>query len=234
MTKLRIHDRILIRGLSLVSVPAHLCWLTGGTWARANAGEGIDIVVLCGTWRDEILNDAERLVVETNLASGFTEQCAGYRIHRILYETTFPAAREFVDRSVVYRVIGDFPELGRALHLMNRESVQLMRASLGNALFDFHEPRLKLRDSDQKLLWVALGGGTDTELATSLGVTVSAVKARWRSTFARIEEVMPDLISDLDDREGRGVQKRHRVLAYVRQRPEELRPYEWKARSAKA
>src|SRR5438270_6541038 len=32
--------------------------------ARANAGQGVDVVVLCGIWRDEILNLAERQDVQ--------------------------------------------------------------------------------------------------------------------------------------------------------------------------
>jgi len=60
-----------------------------------------------------------------------------------------------------------------------------------------------------------------------LGVTLSAVKARWRSVIAVIEETMPELVRDAENREGRGMQKRHRVLAYVRTHPEELRPFDW-------
>jgi len=197
--------------------------------ARANAGGGVDVVVLCGIWRDGILSPSETLMVQNTLPSGFTERHVGYRIGRILQETTFPAGREFLDASVVYRAIGEFPELGRTIHLMNRESVQSMRASLGNKLFDYHEPVLRLRESDQQLLKAALGGQTDAKLATSIGLTFSAVKARWRSTFARVQEVMPDLVADPDDRDGRGAQKRHRVLAYIRNHPEELRPFDWKA-----
>ena len=197
--------------------------------ARANAGGGVDVVVLCGVWRDGILSPFERLFVQNALPAGFTECHAGYHIGRIVHETTSPVGREFLAASVVYRAIADFPELGRTIHLMNRESVQSMRASLGNKLFDYHEPVLRLRESDQHLLLAALSGQTDAELATSIGVTFSAVKARWRSTFARIEEVMPALVADADDRDGRGAQKRHRVIAYIRTHPEELRPYDWKA-----
>lgn len=199
--------------------------------ARANAGPGIDIVVLYGNWREEILSGEERLTVQNMLATSFAEHHAGYRIGRILHETATAATREFVEASIVFRPVGVFPEVGRVLHLMDRESVRSIRAHLGNALFDFREPMLHLRDSDQQLLLAALSGQTNAELAASLGVTLSAVKARWRSAFARIEEVMPDLAGDTDEREGRGAQKRHRVLTYIRNHIEELRPYDLEARS---
>jgi hypothetical protein len=72
-----------------------------------------------------------------------------------------------------------------------------------------------------------LKGLTDSELADELEISFSAVKARWRSTFARIADSMPSLVTDTSDREGRGLQKRHRVLSYVRNHMEELRPYDW-------
>jgi hypothetical protein len=195
--------------------------------ARANAGAGVDVLVMYGTWRDDVLSPAEREDVQTVMASSFASALAGYRVRRILHETVDRPAKEFAERSVVYRTIADFPEVGRAIHLMNHETVKALPASLGNVIFSFREPVLRLRDSDRQLLLAALEGTTDDELAAALGVKSSAVKARWRSTFARVADAMPELLSDASDHEGRGPQKRHRVLAYVRSHPEELRPYDW-------
>ncbi|HEY1902783.1 MAG TPA: hypothetical protein VGG56_10150 [Terracidiphilus sp.] len=201
------------------------------TWnevARANARDGVDILILFGSWHDEILSPAERYDVQTILASSFTEWHRGYRIKRIIFETADEPARDFAERSVVYRTVAAFPECGRVLHLMTSESVKAAPASLGNILFGYREPLLGLRYSDQELLQAALSGTTDLEIAADLGVTFAAVKARWRSTFARFAEVMPDGMADEGNCKGRGVQKRHRVLAYVRNHPEELRPFDWK------
>jgi hypothetical protein len=199
--------------------------------AQANAGDGIDLAVMGGFWRDEILSSNERQEVQTLLAFSFTEWHAGYRIRNIFHETVDEAAKQFAQHSIVYQPIAEFPQLGRVIHLMTPASVRSVPASLGNLLFSFREPVLRLRDSDQQLLRAALRGATDRELAAELGVKLSAVKARWRSIFARIERVMPSLVGDTDERDGRGTQKRHRVSAYVRSHPEELRPYDWKRRS---
>src|SRR5207248_9324862 len=161
------------------------------------------------------------------LASSFVERHAGYRIRRIIHEAADELAKEFTERSVVFEAVAEFPERERVLYSMTRESAKVVPGSLGNVLFTYREPVLRLRDSDQQMLLAALGGSTDQELATELGVTFAAVKARWRSTFARIAAAMPDLVSEAGD-ERRGSQKRHRVLAYVRSHPEELRPYDWK------
>ncbi len=198
--------------------------------AEANAEMGVNIVVLAGHWREAILSPTLRSEVQTILASGFTQRHTGYRIRRIFQETTNEPQREFLKRSIVFKPIADFPELDRTIYIMTSESVQAVQASFGNVLFSYREPCVKLRNSDQKLLLAALSGATDPELAAKLGVSFSAVKARWRSIFARIGEAMPSLLPDFENRKGRGAQQRHRIIAYVRSHPEELRPYNWESR----
>jgi hypothetical protein len=200
--------------------------------ARGNAGVGIDVLVLVGTWRDEILSQQERQEARVNLASGFVQKHSGYRIRRVFTEVAAQPERDFVEQSIEYRLLGAFPESRRALFLMTEESVQGIHGSLGNLLFKRYKPVLHLRESDQQLLLAAMGGATDLELVSQIGVTLSGVKARWRSAFARIAETMPELIPDLNDHQGRGMQKRHRVLDYVRNHLEELRPYDWEQRTA--
>ena len=53
------------------------------------------------------------------------------------------------------------------------------------------------------------------------------MKKRWAAVFERVATARPDLLPELEydsDRQTRGRQKRHHLLAYVRQHPEELRP----------
>jgi hypothetical protein len=201
--------------------------LTGSEVAQANAGDGVDVAVLAGNWRDEIITADERRNIQTLYVFSFAEWLAGYRVRRILYETVDEAARKFVQASVEYRAIAEFPEAGRSLHLMTFETATVMPASAGNLIFKFTEPTLRLRDSDRRLLMLALRGATDSELAAELAITIAAVKARWRSTFARIAEQAPLLVNDAGEDGYRGKQKRHHVLAYIRTHPEEMRPYDW-------
>lgn len=203
--------------------------------AEANAGAGIDVVILCGrTWRYELLSPEQSNEAQHLLASSFAEWHAGYRMHRVICESAAPRTREYLQRSLVFRIVAEFPAQGRALHCLTHESARTVAASLGTGLFNFREPQLRLRESDQELLLAALSGSTDQELAAALGLHQAAVKARWRSAIARIAESMPDLVGDDEDREGRGAQKRHRVLAWLRTHPEELRPYAWKRSSPTA
>ncbi len=109
-----------------------------------------------------------------------------------------------------------------------KESVAAMSSSVGAPLFNSSRPLLCLRESDQELLLAALTRGTDEEIGLALGLTRDAVKARWRSTLARIAKVKPDLVAGESNGESRGPQKRHRVVAYVREHFEELRCYDWR------
>jgi hypothetical protein len=205
----------------------HSALLSWRDVARANAGAGVDLMILHSGWYDEILIPVQRHDVKTVLASGLVQSLAGFRIHRIIAETASEPVTKFHRESIEYRVVAEFPERGRTIFLMNRESGTCSPGSLGNVIFRVHEPVLRLRASDQQLLLAALSGATDAELGSILGVSCGAVKARWRSIFARIEKTMPELVSDEWSRDVRGLQKRHRVIAYVRDHPVEVRPYDW-------
>jgi hypothetical protein len=60
-----------------------------------------------------------------------------------------------------------------------------------------------------------------------LHVSVHGLKKLWRGIYERIEDAEPDFFGDAsgDDEGRRGPEKRRQVLAYVRQRPEERRPW---------
>ena len=196
--------------------------------ARANASDGVDVLVLCPScWREGILNAAQEKEVDQLLPSSFVEWLAGLRIRTILAETADDHSDAHVSRSLVFERIADFPQARRTLYAMTNKSVSMFSGHLGNTIFTYRVPQLRLKASHQQLLHGALAGGTDGELAAELGITFAAVKARWRSVFEQLETTMPGWLNEVHKDEGRGLQKRHRVLAYVRKHPEELQPYAW-------
>jgi hypothetical protein len=97
--------------------------------------------------------------------------------------------------------------------------------------FAYRKPKIGLPRSEQRLLCAALQGGTDEELANLLEISPSAVKKMWASVYLRVESIKP---SDLkfaanENADGdRGREKKHKLLAYLREHPEELRPYSMK------
>jgi hypothetical protein len=95
-------------------------------------------------------------------------------------------------------------------------------------MYRYQEPVLRLSPAEQNLLAAALSGKTDAELSAVLGLSIEAIKKRWMSIFDRVDEFKADILTRTDeDSDGRGPQKRHRVVAYVRNHPEELRPFAW-------
>jgi DNA-binding CsgD family transcriptional regulator len=194
------------------------------------AGAALDIVVLSGSWRDESLSPEQAAEIGMLLARVFVESHIGYELNRILCETKGGAQRRHLETGGgVWRTVERFAG-ERTLFAMTRKEAISVSGSRAGSLFQHRAPVLHLRDTEKHLLAEALDGGTDSELATKLSLSASSIKKRWRSLFERIADARPDLLPDGDDRGGdgsRGPQKRHRILAYVRSHPEELRPFRW-------
>jgi hypothetical protein len=146
--------------------------------------------------------------------------------------TYFPALRE--DPGAVVRephIFGNTRKLEQ-----NRQSD--WKGSWAGALFDYHAPRLGFSRSEQRLLSYALSGATDEYLAATMGTSLSTIKKTWVSIYGRAGEHLPAAASTREWLEvtstGRGRERRRHLLSYLRERPEELRPYSRKLLSQTA
>jgi hypothetical protein len=159
----------------------------------------------------------------------------GYQVRRILMEATSSTEIEFVKSFSIWNVESTFEDFHRRnpRNSWNRDRA-LFSVDFADGLSfvvkggHHREPALRLRASDQELLVAALRVSTDMELSQELGLKLPTLKKRWASVFNRVAIAKPDLLPGLDenpDHQARGRQKRHRLLAYVREHPEELRPY---------
>jgi len=110
---------------------------------------------------------------------------------------------------------------------INRRQGDWVGSRVGE-LFDYRPPILGFSRSEQRLLSGAFSGATDEHLAEMQGTSLSTIKKMWISIYRRVEDSLPDLISDSLRTDlsanGRGTEKRRRLLAYLREHPEELRP----------
>ena len=99
---------------------------------------------------------------------------------------------------------------------------------LGTLFVYYAPPQFFFNRSEQRLLSSALDGGTDEELGDDLGISLSAVKKTWRTIYDRVAACQPELVPTNSQSEqwtqDRGKQKKQRLLAYLREHPEELRP----------
>jgi DNA-binding CsgD family transcriptional regulator len=190
--------------------------------ARSNAGAGLDVVMMYGSWLAKGLSDQEDVEVQQLLPLSLVQLISGYKIRSMFGQATGNQI-PFMRKSGIVREIGTYPELDQVFNVMTSAEAFARPTSIAGPMFVHQEPVLGLSEAEQRLLAAALEGHTDAELAASLGLGLPAIKARWRSIFARFSDLR--LGVEETERDGRGIQKRHRVLAYIRQHPEELRPF---------
>jgi len=194
--------------------------------ARGNGGNGLDAIFLSSVWWNTS-NAVEFSEMMMASAGSCVEAHAGYRIRSVMVELSGEQTRALGAGIAGFDVIKEFRDVDRALLRQRKEDAAGVSTNVSNLLFQYREPRLHLRNPDQRILIGALRGTTDQELSIEFGVSVPAVKKRWRSIFVNVEDRMPELfgsyIAAADGK--RGLQRRHLVLSYMREHPEELRPF---------
>ena len=209
--------------------------------ARANARSGLTLVLNPFGYAADDSEKAFLSVTEMMLGCLFTHH-AGYQIKEMLVETHSwewalrNMAAGLRTRTAYERYAAAHPdampppEHQPALLGLTREEAF---GSLGNRyfpLFVHSRPQFGFRRSEQALLGHALRGGTSEDCASALGVSLSAIKKRWEAIYARVAQSAPDLLfpppHETPPEKTRGLQKKDRLLAYLRQHPEELRPYQ--------
>lgn len=169
----------------------------------------------------------------------FVEVHRGYPMGKIIQEFWDEMDPEFILNGWG-RVVNDYDDYWQLLAHEDRPArrpflIGVSRADVaanpGNIaapMFLYSPPRLGFSRGEQRLLRQALVGQTDIELAHDLNVALTTVKSRWRSIYDRVgrsaPEILPPAAMAATPRAARGREKRRRLLAYLREHPEELRP----------
>jgi hypothetical protein len=195
-----------------------------------NAHRPVDFIVLNGDYRNDSLSQEEFDEVQMLLPFTFMEAHLGYRLNRILIEWTGETQRRFHHSSGVWRAVEVYAQEDRGLSVMTRKDALAVSGSIAAPLFQYQEPILRLHETDKQLLAEALRGGTDSELALRMNLSLASIKKRWLSLFQRVAESQPTLLPGCREQNWkayRGPQKRHHILAYVRSHPQEIRPFRW-------
>jgi len=206
---------------------------------EANSRGGLNLIC----WEARLLPDAAaRAEVYNKVMSVFVEEHRGYLWQEIIgiqAETAEmfnslvrsgamlvnPANGQWEDS-----FSGQAEEIIKQPHVIGQTRDVTMRlpGSWAGMLFQYEPPRFGFSASGQRLLLAALHGGTDEELAVELGISLSAVKKAWRGIYDRVAAEMPELIPTNStagsDAPERTREKKRRLTAYLRERPEELRP----------
>lgn len=202
---------------------------------ECNAKGGLNLLVLEGTFRGDHELPPE---AQTTIFTVFIEQHRGFLLkelisHSMSEERLLAMLRtggQLLDPQGKF--VDDLQGAPRAIvekpHYVGlTREVALSRVGYWVAsLFVHATPRFAFRPSEQRLLLAALRGGTDEELAADLGVSLSAVKKTWILIYERASPYLPGFSSDRepDVTMERGKEKKQRLLSYLREHPEELRP----------
>ncbi len=123
-----------------------------------------------------------------------------------------------------------FEKLLKERHVlgMSRDLASRFPGSWAASTYLYRPPRLAFSRSEQRLLTCGLDGGTEEEIARKLAISLAAVRTGWRTIYERAGMLEPDLLLNQMQASGRtaerGKEKKQRVLAYIREHPEELRP----------
>jgi hypothetical protein len=204
---------------------------------QANADGGLNLVTWAGALHADFLQSVE---ANTVILAAFVGEHRGFFLREVVGHGMSVEALEGLIRSgglylspihrrYVESVDKPLHEVFAEPHIfgLTRELAMARFGTWVGSLFVYQRPQFGFRPSEQRLLLAALRGGTDEDLATTLEITLSAVKKTWRSIYDRVTPLSPGVIPDKVPEElssERGKEKKQRLLAYLREHPEELRP----------
>jgi len=202
---------------------------------RLNARGELVLLVLHFALRHFDLADPYALKVIASANDSFRAFHDGYQWQAMYYENLASAAPialqsgfqrgQFADEA---ELAGRPPDQRPALFVLTRtQALAQMPGTTARNCFEWQAPRFRLNAAQRRLLYHALFDEDDESLMAMLGVSVHGLKKLWRGIYERIEAAEPDFFgkaAGADDGK-RGPEKRRQVLAYVRQRSEELRPW---------
>jgi len=220
-------NRLIQRELSGSTSPV----LRPKSIARANAEEGLNVIIIhAGAPRERAY------AIRHSLRESFIWSHRGYHIKEILQEVWDDVDREWVqawgalrgDYSDYYcRMRSDIPAYRPFLIGLTAEEALTDPGSLASAVFLFNPPRFRFSEGAQDLLMRAMDGETDAVVASTLHISLPAVKMRWRTIYDQVEAVTPELLPEPIHvpPSARGHEKRRSIIEYVRSHPEELRPF---------
>jgi hypothetical protein len=216
--------------------------LTNAQVRLANSADGLNILVWPSCFHTEYEANLELWQMSQAL---FFEVYRGFQIKRLQMQAIHPVELRIAINSGAWYLRSadsnhsqDLGKLSGSVAL-KPHIVEVTRAMASNQpgtwasqlLSAYRKPEMGFPRSEQRLLSAALQGGTDQELAEHLGISLSAVKKMWASAYQRIESRRASIL-EFERKENangdRGREKKQKLLAYLRDHPEELRPYSMK------
>lgn len=198
--------------------------------ARLNARGEVNFLVLHYAQLLTDLADPDTVQVLGVAMSLFRFAHAGYRLQCLYQEGTAEQAGYLSSMGFRPRTARNGPGQPELFGLHRLEASLLLPGTPVRDAFQFTPPRFGFAASERRLLRLAVTDLTDEAIGDELGISGHGVKKLWRQVHQRAQAAMPGLFGDggpqpAGDGGGRGPEKRRVLLQYLRQHPEELRPY---------
>lgn len=198
--------------------------------AQMNASGDIAFLVLHYEQALNDLDDPDTLQLLGVAMSLFRFAHAGYRLAHLYQEGLGAQGAYLQSMGFRQRTARGDPALPELYGLSREEAARLLPGSPVRDAFQFTPPRFGFAPSERRLLRLAVTQLTDEAIGDELGISAHGVKKLWRQVHLRAVAAMPQLFDEPEAGaeaagSGRGAEKRRVLLQYLRQHPEELRPY---------
>jgi len=207
--------------------PFVLPWEIG----ERNAGSGLNLLVCYMGWECDPESGYPDLAVRAFVCNSFADREGGHKLKWVVGEVEGTDLVQLAVKSGC-RVLNPYENWNAQnrpshpptlLGLDRAGALETENYWLGR-LFSYFPPRFYFTEPQRQILLLAREGYTDAEIATMVGAKADAIKKRWVSIYQRVSEVFPHILPN-SGAMGRGAEKRRALLAHLRDRPEELRPY---------
>jgi PAS domain-containing protein len=231
--------------------------LTPAALRRHNTIGGLNLITLAGYIRPACEDSPALMQeISMTISKAFQQCYLGFRLRHFLFEVTHQTLRQRPHKLSIYP-IHPYPQPLPAsspigVIILDRATALLREDSAFAQLFQYREPCLRLSPKEQELLQVAQRGQPDAGQADELGLGEEAVRSRWRTSLRKsgplLRQIMPAVRPAAVARGAnghgasaaaesgtpprrrcppRGKQRRQYLINYVREHPEELRPFDW-------
>ena len=211
--------------------------LTGEQLRAANSASDLPRMTMVSLFGGSpaMADPSQERILGNKIIEWSTYSTSGYRIQTYLLEAYGEREWNWCEAagfSVVRTYGPEFPECvmpGREPKLYGVTEADLVNSpgSLSSIMLYWQPPRFDFRDTEQELLLHAFNGDTDTELAVLLNIAPITVKKRWQSIYSKVELVDRSILVGPNEgqNELRGLEKKRRIIQYLRHHMEELRTY---------
>lgn len=193
----------------------------------ANARGEVAFMVLHYHQVPDDLDNPDTVEILGVAMSLFRQAHSGYRLQHLYQEGMGPQAAYLQSMGFRPRTARGQEGVPELFGLSRDEAARLLPGSPVRDAFQFTPPRFRFSAAERRMLRLAVTQMTDEQIGEELGVSLHGLKKLWRSIHHRALDAMPHLFEDggVVEAGTRGPEKRRVLLQYLRQHPEELRPY---------